>query len=106
MKREDIEEAAKAESGAWAPSPVHLQDIYRRDDFEAGFHSGVNWIKDNLWHDIKEVPQRLGEFILMSGPCECTALIVPVNIEEWNRYVRIYNSCQWLYVNDIRDTED
>lgn len=41
MKIEDIEKAAQEESGIWAPTPIHVQDIHRRDDFEAGFHAGV-----------------------------------------------------------------
>lgn len=106
MKEEDIEEAARKESGKWAPAPIHTHDLYRRDDFEAGFYSGVNWMMNKLWHDIKEVPQRLGEFILMSGPHGYTALVVPVNNEEWDRYVRLFNSRQWMYVNDIRNTEE
>lgn len=106
MKREDIEEAARQESGRWAPAPIHTHDIYRRDDFEVGFHSGINWMMDKLWHDIKEVPQRFGEFILLSGPNECTTLVVPVNNEEWDMFVRIFESRQWMYVNDIRTTEE
>lgn len=60
----------------------------------------------NLWHDIKEVPQKLGEFILLSGHNECTALVVPVNNEEWDRYVSIFKPHQWMYVNNIRNTEE
>ncbi len=105
MKVEDIEKAAREESGIWANTPLHIQDIYRRDDFEAGFHSGVEWVMDKLWHSIKEVPERLGEFILLSNINECTALVVPVNNEEWNRYVEIFNPTHWIYVNDFRKEE-
>lgn len=106
MKREDIEKAAQEESGIWAPTPIHVQDIHRRDDFEAGFHSGVEWVMYKLWHSIEEVPERLGEFILFSNSYKCTALVVPVNNEEWNNYIKIFNPDHWLYVNDLREKEE
>lgn len=106
MKVEDVEKAANEESGKWAPAPIHIQDIHRRDDFEAGFHSGVEWLICILWHSINEVPERLGEFILLSNSHECTALVVPVNNEEWNNYIKTFNPDKFLYVNDLRNLEE
>lgn len=48
MTRKDIEKAAREESGIWG-------DIYKRYDFEAGFHIGANWRIEAVWHnDLKK----------------------------------------------------
>lgn len=102
MKREDIEKAAREESGIWAPAPLHLQDIYRRDDFEAGFHSGANWRIDSVWHDDLKKGQtnrcilvrfRNGLFMLFEDIRELKGIEVEVMM--------------FAYIDDlVNDTED
>lgn len=64
ITEEDIDNASMDESGRWAPSPVHIHDIYRRDDFEAGFRTGVDWFINAINHNPKEAP-IIGELIIV-----------------------------------------
>lgn len=109
MKVEDIEKAAQEESGRWATTPLHIQDIYRRDDFEAGFHSGVEWVMYKIWHNADEVPKKKGYILVeVNGgqPIFVTwnINVVPIN---WDKIVKENNVVKWVYVEDlIPDKED
>lgn len=99
MTREDIEEAARKESGIWAPGPVHLQDIYRRDDFEAGFCVGAEWRINSVWHDSKEKPV-LNEFFVYqtdNGEWETDCLLK----DRWDLYVVSTKLIRWAYMKDL-----
>ena len=69
MTREEIEEAARKESGRWAPNPVHVHDIYRRDDFEVGFYEGAEWIMSRVWHSANATctPKKQALVIFKNG---------------------------------------
>lgn len=99
MTREDIEEAARKESGIWAPGPVHLQDIYRRDDFEAGFCVGAEWRINSVWHDSTEKPMP-GQLLLVR------TLYGGYDLCYYGEYV--WNTVMtWAYVKDlIPNTEE
>lgn len=106
MKREDIDNAAREESGRWSPNPIHLQDIYRRDDFEAGFHTGADWRINSVWHDVSEKPQKNDVHIAVLNKygiktdfwCDFCG---------WEKYVRLDKIEKWAYIEDlIPNTED
>lgn len=104
MKREDIENAAREESGRWAPTPIHIQDIYRRDDFEAGFHTGAEWRINIVWHNITEEPKP-GSWIAI---LTCNVYIKSVySYKDICRYMRVINAKGWAYIEDlIPNTEE
>ena len=98
MKREDIEDAAREESGIWVPGPVHLQDIYRRDDFEAGFHRGANWRIDSVWHDVdKELPEY-NRHVVNEDWFDFTAK----DEKDLKRIMNQYPFKRWAYVDDLK----
>lgn len=123
MKIEDIENAAREESGIWAPGPVHLQDIYRRDDFEAGFHRGANWRIDSVWHSNTEIPNRTidknycGEAVLIQTLNGGLNFGIVYYGYGYNGEMCYTVTClditytmdqikQWAYVKDLIPTED
>ena len=109
MTQEDIENAAREESGRWAPGPVHLQDIYRRDDFEAGFHRGANWRIDSVWHDAREQPQ-CDIFFIYENVVHAFHVdgVFPSEDEVfvWDDYVKDWGLIRWAYIEDLIPNKD
>lgn len=50
MKKEDIEKAARSYSSIWAGTPLHVNDILKKDYFESGFQEGAEWRMNEVWH--------------------------------------------------------
>lgn len=100
MKEEDIENAAREESGIWSPNPVHLHDLYRRDDFEAGFHRGANWRINSVWHDVSERPDE-------NEPTIVEKINGKVFLAEkgyngpWKYNVEQFGFKRWAYIKDL-----
>lgn len=107
MKIEDIENAAREESGRWAPGPVHLQDIYRRDDFEAGFHEGANWRINSVWHDADIEPTEEKMLVIINKRCEIKENDYAKNKKyfastyTWDHEVITEEITKWSYKDDL-----
>ena len=98
MKEEDIENAAREESGIWSPNPVHLHDLYRWDDFEAGFHRGANWRINSVWHEGSEKPDTdKGDLLIIVKD----AFGKDVYVRQNAYYVLKYGCKKWAYIKDL-----
>ena len=100
MKREYIENASRDYSGGWAITPIHVNDIYRRDDFEAGFMTGSEWRIDSVWHDAKETPneRKFCLYILKDGSYGCGYYHKRDNTI---LYEQFENVNKWAYFDDL-----
>lgn len=99
MEREDIEQAARDYSGRWAPGPIHINDIYRRDDFEAGFTTGAEWMIYSVWHDVQDVPDNDRMILVLCDSGHC--LIAGPNNEQWEDTVKELKLNKWAYIDDL-----
>lgn len=104
MKKEDIEKAARSYSSLWAGTPLHVNDILKKDDFESGFEDGAEWRIESVWHNVnRELPED-GRLILGIG--EDTAFICGPNNSGFAETASHLELKQWAYVDDLKPMED
>lgn len=99
MEREDIEQAATDYSGSWASTPIHLNDIYRRDDFEAGFVTGAEWRIESVWHTMDVEPDKELQLVLYGDD-----RIIMINWNgdmKWKGMDKFFKAEKWAYINDL-----
>lgn len=65
------------------------------------FKAGANWRINSAWHNISEEPEILGVFIILHNSYGYTALVVPINSDEWIRYKRTFKPDEWAYMQDL-----
>lgn len=70
-------------------------------DVQKSFKAGANWRINTVWHDVSEEPKILGVFIILHNSFGYTALVVPVNSDEWIRYKRLFKPDEWAYMQDL-----
>lgn len=88
------------------------EDILRHNIGKAyieGFHAGINWFLDNLWHDASEEPKE-GMLVLTDTQsiankghvCWQAVKLNPNGfIRNWSNYVKATKITRWLYVDDL-----
>lgn len=82
-----------------------VAEIYSNNKNEqASFLDGIDWFKDNLWHDSKEEPLYNKPLLVLYKKGGITYHSTYSNREnkEWNKLKNIYIT-QWCYIEDLID---
>lgn len=104
MKKEDIEKAARSYSSIWAGTPLHVNDILKKDDFESGFQDGAEWRIESVWHYTdKELP-KIGKHVVTDE--EGWLDFIAEDKNDLKRIIKKYQFKRWAYVDDLKPMED
>lgn len=99
-----IEDAAKV-----VVEKEYTKDIpIIKNTFKNGFHKGIDWFLDSLWHDAsKEIPKEKAELFVKLGNEYFSAY----RMEDYYYVTDINNTCEvlvktyevtrWLYIDDL-----
>lgn len=104
MTKEQIEQMARDYSSLWAGTPIHVDDILKKDYYEAGFEAGAEWRIESVWHQPEEIPEDEKMAICMNnnkvliGWCR--------GVRGWRETVKELDIIRWVYVDDLLPEEE
>lgn len=68
--------------------------------YKEGYKDAVNEFLKDLWHPIKEKPEKEKAFLYQSS-CYGFGLNQIADTKDWNYIIKYQKAIQWLYIEDL-----